>query len=368
MATRSARAVLIAAGGTGGHLFPGVAVADELRRRSSAVRVVFVGTPRGLETRLVPQAGYELALLPIRPLNRVGFGRFLIGAAALPWGLVRAAALVARLRPQVVLGIGGYAGGPVVLAAAMLCIPTMVLEPNARPGLANRLLRPFVRHAACAYDEALGFFGRKGVLTGNPVRADFTRLSPRKIGSPMNLLVFGGSQGSRSLNRALVDALSFLPGADALRIVHQTGKALHEETNDAYRAAGRAAEVLPFLDDMPRRFAQADLVLSRSGATTCAELTAAGKTAILVPFDRAANDHQRINAYALRDAGAACVIEERELTGESLAFKIRSLMNRPSRLAEMAESARRLGRPEAAARIADLIEQLTNSAGRPAHV
>jgi UDP-N-acetylglucosamine--N-acetylmuramyl-(pentapeptide) pyrophosphoryl-undecaprenol N-acetylglucosamine transferase len=371
--TRNARVVLIAAGGTGGHLFPGVAVADELRRRSPEIRIVFVGTPRGLETRLVPQAGYELALVPIRPLNRVGLGRFLLGAAALPWSLVRAAALVVRLRPRLVLGIGGYAGGPVVLAAALLSIPTMVLEPNAHPGLTNRLLKPFVRHAACAYDEALGYFGRKGVLTGNPVRRGFLTPPSKEHGGPMSLLVFGGSQGSRALNQALVDALSRLPGAEDLRIVHQTGVAQHGDVVSDYAAASRAAEVLPFLDDMPRRFAEADLVISRSGATTCAELTAAGKAAILVPFARAANDHQRINAYALRDAGAACVIEERDLTGESLALRIRDLLKSPGRLAEMSASARRLGRPDAAARVVDLIERLTkearqDAAGRPARV
>ncbi len=174
-----ARTVLIAAGGTGGHLFPGIAVADELVRRDAATRVVFAGTPRGLESRLVPKAGYALELLPILPLNGVGVLRLLKGLAALPWGLLRAAGLVLRLRPAAVLGVGGYAGGPVTLLAALLGVRAVILEPNAKPGFTNRVLRPFVRAAACAYEEARAAFGAKGVLTGNPVRGGFASL-PRK--------------------------------------------------------------------------------------------------------------------------------------------------------------------------------------------
>jgi UDP-N-acetylglucosamine--N-acetylmuramyl-(pentapeptide) pyrophosphoryl-undecaprenol N-acetylglucosamine transferase len=351
-----ARTILIAAGGTGGHLFPGIAVADELRRRDPATRVVFAGTPRGLESRLVPRAGYELELLPILPLNGVGMARALRGVLALPWGMLRAAALVRRLRPAAVLGVGGYAGGPVVLAAALLGVHTVILEPNAKPGFTNRRLRPFVRRAACAYEEARAFFGAKGVVTGNPVRGGFAALPARSHAAPLTLLAFGGSQGSRVLNRALLAALPHLPGGDRLRLVHQTGEAMRAEVAAGYARAGREDEVVAFLDDMEARFAQADLVLSRSGATTCAELTAAGKASVLVPFALATDDHQRINARALESAGAAVMVEERDLGGESLARAVLSVLESPQRLEAMERAARSLARPDAAARVADLLE------------
>ncbi len=351
--------LIIAAGGTGGHLFPGIAVAAELRHRIPTRQVVFVGTARGLESRLVPQAGYPLELLPILPLNRVGVGPMLRGLLALPRALLQAARLVRRLRPVAVLGVGGYAGGPVTLVAALLRVRTVILEPNARPGFTNRVLRPFVRHAACAYPEAQRAFGAKGVLTGNPVRGGFAGLPERRHQPPFRLLAFGGSQGSRVLNQALVAALPALPGKERLHVVHQTGPRAHAEVEAAYRAAGRQAEVVPFLDDMVDRFGDADLVLSRSGATTCAELQAAGRAAILVPFAQAADDHQRTNARAMQDAGAAQVIDETILSGEALAAAIDSLLCQPERLTEMGRAARRMARPDAAARVADLLE------GRP---
>ena len=270
--------------------------------------------------------------------------------------MVRATALVRRLRPAAVLGVGGYAGGPVVLAAALQGIHTVILEPNARPGFTNRRLRPFVRRAACAYEAARAEFGAKGVITGNPVRGGFARLPPKPHAPPFTLLAFGGSQGSRVLNRALVQALPHLPGPSRLRIVHQTGEAMRQEVAAAYAQAGREGEVAAFLDDMESRFAQADLVLSRSGATTCAELAAAGKVAVLVPFAQAADDHQRTNALALQSAGAAVMLEEKDLSGESLARAVGAVLDAPGRLEEMERSARALARPDAAARVADLLE------------
>jgi UDP-N-acetylglucosamine--N-acetylmuramyl-(pentapeptide) pyrophosphoryl-undecaprenol N-acetylglucosamine transferase len=350
------RTFIIAAGGTGGHLFPGIAVADELRRRDPNTRVVFAGTPKGLESRLVPRSGHELVLLPILPLNGVGALRALKGLLVLPWGLLRAAALVRRRRPEAVLGVGGYAGGPVVLAAALMGVPTVILEPNAKPGFTNRVLRPFVRRAACAYEAARREFGSKGVVTGNPVRGGFARLPRKAHAAPYTLLAFGGSQGSRVLNQALVSALPHLPGPERLRIVHQTGAAMRPEVAGAYAAAGRSAEVLEFFDDMEARFAQADLVVCRSGATTCAELTAAGKASVLVPFARAADDHQRSNARALQKAGAARMIEEKDLTGEALARAVTETLETPGRLEAMEDAARAAGRPDAAARVAGLLE------------
>jgi len=351
-----ARTILIAAGGTGGHLFPGIAVADELKARDPETRVVFVGTPRGLESRLVPKAGYELEMLPILPLNGVGPVRMLKGVLALPWAMVKAVQLVRRLRPAAVLGVGGYAGGPIVLVAALLRIPTVVLEPNAKPGFTNRVLKPFVRHAACSYEETRRAFGSKGVVTGNPVRGGFAKLAPKWHVPPLTLLAFGGSQGARIINQTLTAALPLLPGPDKLRIVHQTGPASRDEVATNYNAAGRKAEVLPFLDDMETRFAQADLVLCRSGATTAAELAAAGKASVLVPFARAADDHQRENARALEAAGAARMIEEKDLTPERLATVLTEVLGDAARLTAMEEAARKLARPDAAARVADLLE------------
>lgn len=347
--------VLVAAGGTGGHLYPGIAVAEELLRREPRARVVFVGSRRGLETRIVPRAGYRLELLPVLPLNRVGAARLLLGLLALPLSLLRALALVRRERPRAVLGVGGYAGGPLVLAAALVGVHTVILEPNAWPGFTNRALRPFARQAACAYEPARAFYGDKGVLTGNPVRSGFRALPPKPHQPPLTLLAFGGSQGSRALNEALLAALPRLPPAGELRIVHQTGSSMHESVAAAYAAAGREAEVAAFLDDMPARLAAADLVLCRAGATTCAELQAAGKASLLVPFARAAGDHQRRNAQAMAGAGAAQMIEEGELTGESLAAAIRELFADVSRLSLMERAARSLARPDAAARVADLL-------------
>jgi len=348
--------ILVAAGGTGGHVFPGLAVADELRRRAPERRVVFVGTPRGLESRLVPRAGYALELLPILPLKGIGVSRTLRGLLALPWALLRATLLVLRLRPAAVLGVGGYAGGPLVLVAALLGVRCVILEPNAKPGFTNRILGPWVRHAACAYEGARRAFGRRGVLTGNPVRGGFAKLPRKPHREPLTLLAFGGSQGSKVLNEALTAALPLLPGPTRLRLVHQTGERARDEVAAAHVAADSGAEVLAFCDDMEARFAEADLVLSRSGATTCAELTAAGKAAVLVPFARAADDHQLINARALESAGAARVIEEKELTGQRLAQEITELVDSPARLEAMEDASRGLARPDAAERVADLLE------------
>jgi UDP-N-acetylglucosamine--N-acetylmuramyl-(pentapeptide) pyrophosphoryl-undecaprenol N-acetylglucosamine transferase len=351
-----ARVFLIAAGGTGGHLFPGLAVADVLRSRDPQVQVVFVGTPHGLEGRLVPAAGYPLEMLPVLPLNAVGFGRMLRGLAALPRAFVRAFALLRRLRPEAVLGVGGYAGGPIVLLASFLRVRTVILEPNARPGFTNRVLLPFVGRAACAYEETRLLLGRKGIVTGNPVREAFARTPRKDHRPPLGLLAFGGSQGSERLNQALVHALPHLPGSDRLRVVHQTGVGQRVEVAAAYAAARREAEVLAFLDDMPKRFGEADLVLSRSGATTCAELAAAGKASVLVPFAQAADDHQSQNARALEAAGAARMIEEKDLSGPGLARVLRELLDAPEQLSRMDEAARGLARADAAARVADLLE------------
>lgn len=348
--------ILIAAGGTGGHVFPGLAVAEEMMTRSPNVRVEFVGSsaPLGLERRLIPRAGLKLHLLPVFPLNTAALAARLKGLIMLPLGILKALALLLKTRPRVVLGIGGYASGPLVLVASLLRIPTLLLEPNAIPGFANRMLKPFVRQAACAFESTLPAFGQKGVLTGNPVRPGF-RAIPRKAPElPLRLLCFGGSQGSRILSEALVRSIPALPPKTSLSIVHQTGTAALAQIAEAYRVAGREVEVVPFIDNMPEAFANAHLVLCRAGATTIAELTVAGKAAILVPLRSAADDHQTFNAKALSAAGAAVLVAEEDL--ESLGTVVSGLVADPERIRSIEDRARALGKPDAAARVADLLE------------
>ena len=348
--------ILIAAGGTGGHVFPGLAVAEEIMARHEDARVEFVGStaPLGLERRIIPKTGFGLRLLPVYPLNAISIGARIKGILALPWGLLSALALLLRNRPRAVLGIGGYASGPVVLVASLLRIPSLLLEPNAVPGFTNRMLRPFVRHAACAFEATLPLFGGKGVLTGNPVRASFATIPAKTHEKPLRLLCFGGSQGSRVLSEALVKALPDLPGEGTLTIVHQTGPSQLEPIRAAYQAAGRAATVTAFIEDMSLAFGQADLIVCRAGATTLAELTVAGKAAILVPLAAAAEDHQTWNARALVDSGAALMLAEGEL--DQLARVVCELVANPQRITALESGARNLGRKDAAARVVDLMD------------
>ncbi len=354
--------ILIAAGGTGGHIFPGLAVAEEMATRAPGVRVEFVGStaPLGLERRIVPKAGLKLHLLPVLPLNTASILARLRGAAMLPLGILKALFLLLRTRPSAVLGIGGYASGPLVLMASLLRIPTVLLEPNALPGFTNRMLKPFVRQAACAFESTLPRFGDKAVLTGNPVRSSFKVLGAKAHQPPLQLLCFGGSQGSRILSEALVKALSSLPGEESLSIVHQTGPTQLEGVQNAYRDAGRKAQVVPFIENMSEAFANADLVLCRAGATTIAELTVAGKAAILVPLRSAADDHQTWNAKALVAQGAAVMLSEADLG--TLGRTVSDLVADPEKVRTIEKHARALGKPDAAARVADLLSSWVGAA------
>ncbi|MEO5761519.1 MAG: undecaprenyldiphospho-muramoylpentapeptide beta-N-acetylglucosaminyltransferase [Vicinamibacteria bacterium] len=347
--------ILIAAGGTGGHIFPGLAVAEELEALAPKARVEFVGStaPLGLERTIVPRAGLRLHLLPVFPINTPSLLARIRGVMGLPLGLIRALALLLKTKPQVVLGIGGYASGPLVLMASVIGIPTVLLEPNAVPGFTNRRLRRFVRHAACAFEATLSHFGKKGVLTGNPVRSSFRALPVRAHSGPFHLLCFGGSQGSRILSEALIKALRDLPGEETLAIVHQTGLAEFEKVRKSYRDAERRGRIIPFIDDMSEAFGEADLILCRAGATTIAELKVAGKASILVPLASAADDHQTANAKALVAEGASVMISEANL--ETLGAVISNLVKDPARLRAMEDRARSLGKPDAAARVASLL-------------
>jgi UDP-N-acetylglucosamine--N-acetylmuramyl-(pentapeptide) pyrophosphoryl-undecaprenol N-acetylglucosamine transferase len=348
-------AVVVAGGGTGGHLYPGIAVAREILRRRPDARVTFAGTARGLEARIVPREGFELDV--IRSVGLKGKSRVsrMKGLLTVPLSLVDARRLLARRRPDVVIGVGGYSSGPVVLAAALGRVPTMLLEQNARPGLTNRLLARWVRAAAVAYEETLAAFGGKGFVAGNPVRPEFfTAADGARGGAAGRVLVLGGSQGAHAINVAMTAAgPALLAARPGLAIVHQTGERDLEWVRGEYERAGAAVRAEAFLDPVAAEMHAADLVVGRAGATTLAELAASGTPAVLVPFPGATDDHQRHNAEALARGGAAVVIDQRELSGERLAEVVGDLVGDRTRLASMRAAMRRLAQPDAAARIVD---------------
>jgi UDP-N-acetylglucosamine--N-acetylmuramyl-(pentapeptide) pyrophosphoryl-undecaprenol N-acetylglucosamine transferase len=354
--SQSTTRVLIAGGGTGGHIIPALAIADELKARHGA-EILFVGTARGLESRLVPQAGYRLELIRVGQLNRVSLATRLRTLIDLPLGLFQCIRLLRTFRPDVVIGVGGYASGPAMGTAILLSIPTLAFEPNAVPGLANRLVGSRVKAAAVNFEPAARYF-RNARITGIPVRAEFFHLASRPAGAPPHLLVFGGSQGARVLNAAMPKiAAALLEQDPGLTILHQAGARHADSTLAAYQASGAPADrwqVAAFLDDMPRRFEAADLVLARSGASTVAELAAAGKPAVLVPFAQAADDHQRSNAEVMARADAARVLLEADLTPAQLQGTLIDLLTDPARLLAMAENARSLAHPDAAEQIANM--------------
>ena len=359
--------IVFAGGGTGGHLFPALAVARELGRRHPGTDIVFIGGTRGLETRLVPQAGFPLRTLPVSGLKGASALGVLLAGSAAAIGVLRCLSWFVARRPRLVVGVGGYASGPAVLAAWLLRVPTMLMEQNHFPGATNRWLAPRADVVCVPSEAAKARLRGVGLVTGNPVRKEFTTIGPPPGRDRMALLVFGGSRGARSINRAMVAALPALSKmAPPPRIVHQTGPEEHASVARDY--AGHPAldaDVRPFLDDMPRQLADADLVLCRAGATTLAELAAAGRPAILVPFPFAADDHQRANAETVRDAGAARVVEDRDLDGARVAGEIAALAGDPALRARMAAAARTLARPDAAERIADAADALLERSEPP---
>jgi UDP-N-acetylglucosamine--N-acetylmuramyl-(pentapeptide) pyrophosphoryl-undecaprenol N-acetylglucosamine transferase len=349
--------VVIAGGGTGGHLFPGIAVARELLRRHPDARITFAGTARGIEARVVPREGFEVDFLRSAGLKATSVAARTRGLLLLPLSALDAWSILSRRSPDLVIGVGGYSSGPVVLFASLRRIPTLLLEQNAVPGLTNRLLAPAVSAAAVTFESTAGYFGRRAIVAGNPVRPEFlserNRSAPRTAGPP-RILIFGGSQGAHAINVAMVEAapqLAVHPGG--LAITHQTGERDLELVRDGYRRARLEARVEPFLYAMDREISAADLVVCRAGATTIAELTAAGRASVLVPLPTAADDHQRKNAEVLAGEGAAEIVEQRNLTGALLATRITALVGDAGRLETMSAAARRLARPEAARVIAD---------------
>ena len=359
---------LIAAAGTGGHIYPGIAVAKEILRRDEKSQIRFVGTARGLENRLVPQAGFELSIIDSAGLKSVGTAARLRGLAKLPRSFVEARRIIREFRPDVVIGAGGYVSGPVLVMAALLKLPTIVFESNALPGWTNRKLARFVDKAAVSFEASLPFFSGKGVVIGNPVRREFFEMPVRQRDpSQFSILIFGGSQGAHAINEAMMAALPEMEAQrKVLRVTHQTGEADFEHVRNGYLDAGwgEQAEVKRYIDDMVKSFAAADLVICRAGATTTAELIAAGKAAIMIPFPLAADDHQRKNAEALEANGAARMILQKDLTGARLAQEIERLVQLPDELKKMEIASRKLARGDAAASAVDLIQELVESKRR----
>ncbi|MEP6788888.1 MAG: undecaprenyldiphospho-muramoylpentapeptide beta-N-acetylglucosaminyltransferase [Acidobacteriota bacterium] len=352
--------VLIAAGGTGGHIYPGIAVAKEILRRDAESEVLFVGTARGLEKKIVPENGFQLSLINSAGLKNVGIVGKLKGMSVLPRSFIEARRIIRQFRPHVVVGAGGYVSGPVLLMAAIMGVPTLVMDSNAIPGFTNRQLARFIDRAALTFNEALPFFGKKGVVTGNPVREEFFEVPQKARTDQFHLLIFGGSQGARPINNAMADALGQLAKYDGhLAVTHQTGEADFEKIQTAYAGSGLAnADVRPFISDIFVEFGKADLIICRAGATTCAEVAAAGKAAVMIPFPGAADNHQQKNAEALQNAGAAKMILQQDLNGERLASEIEGLIESPATITEMELAARHLGRPDAAEKTVDIIEEL----------
>jgi len=354
------RAVL-AGGGTGGHVIPALAIAHELREIYSA-EIIFIGTSRGIENRLVPAAGFELKLVEVGALKNVSITRRLQTVTALPAALFRSWKILSDFQPDVVIGVGGYASGPAMLAAALSGVPTLAFEPNVVPGLANRVMAPIVSSAAVHFEETRHYFQRCQV-TGVPVRRPFFNLPPKPPGSPPTLLVFGGSQGAHAINDTVISSLEALSRqVPRIHIIHQTGERDYNGAQAAYLRAGAPAEAFPFIEDMPEMFARGDLLVCRSGASTVAEVTAAGKPAVFIPFPHAADDHQLRNAEALERAGAAVLIAERDLSSERLVGAVGELLGDPARLARMSVASRKLSHPDAAREIALMAARLAGVA------
>ena len=355
--------VVIAGGGTGGHLYPGIAVARELQKRRADVEVSFAGTARGIESRVIPREGFALDLIRSGGLKGKSIGALVQGLAMVPPGLLDAWRIISKRRPALVIGVGGYSSGPVVFVAALRQVPTMILEQNAVPGLTNRLVAPWVKAAAVTFEATRSFFGEKAFVSGNPVRAEF--FAADAVGedatvdqSETRVLVFGGSQGAHAINVAMVEAAPRLAGDSAIRLTHQTGERDVEMVRGAYRQAGLSASVEPFLFDMGRQLGHADLVVCRAGATTLAEIAAAGKASILIPLPTATDDHQRKNAEALAVNGGADVLLQKDLSGDVLAGHILTLAGDRARRRAMAAAVRSFARPDAAAAIVERAMQL----------
>ncbi len=350
--------LLIAGGGTGGHVFPALAIAQEWMSRGSDRDVVLVGTQRGIEMRLVPQAGLPLETLRVAGLKGKGGITLAKNLAMLGSGLSDAFRVLKRHNPVAAFGVGGYAAGPMLLATWLKGIPNVIFEPNAEPGFTNKVLAHFAKRIATGYEVSAEAWGAKAQVTGCPVREEFFAIRPGKPEKPLRLLITGGSQGALPINRAFIDAIDLLAARkNELQVVHQTGERDYNMVKAAYDRHQFRAEIVPFLGNMAERFAWADLLVCRAGAITAAEVAAAGRAAIFIPFGRATDSHQLRNAQEMVNAGAGRLISEGELTAERLSKEIFSLLDQPQEIEILSVKARTLAYPNAARAIVDLIER-----------
>src|SRR6202049_471810 len=341
--------LLIAGGGTGGHVFPAMAIAREWLSRGSDREVVLVGTKRGIEMKLVPQAGLPLETLRVAGLKGKGGGTVLKNLFKLVPAMVDAARVFKKHKPVAAFGVGGYAAGPMLLTTWMRGIPNVIFEPNAEPGFTNKVLARISKRIATGYEISARTWGAKAVVTGCPVRPEFLTIPQRIPQKPLRVLITGGSQGALPVNRAFVDAMNFLATRkNEMSIVHQTGERDYDAVRTAYARHEILAEVVPFLSNMPERFAWGDLIVCRAGAITAAEAPAAGRAGMFIPFGRATDSHQLRNAQEMATQGAGRVITEQELTGERLAAEIFSLLDHPQEIEKLSTAARGLARPHAA--------------------
>ena len=356
--------IVIAGGGTGGHLFPGIAVAEEFLKRDLRSRVMFIGTKKGIEHRLLGQLGYTLSEIDVEGLKGRGLAALVKGLWAIPKSMWQSRLILKDFSPDIVIGVGGYASGPAVMAAYLMGIPTAIAEQNALAGNTNRILGKFVAKIFLTYEQSKNLFAADKVLvTGNPVRAaiaaGLSRTREKKGGR--QILIFGGSQGAAAINKTVVAMLPLLQKMkDKVSVVHQTGERDLTMVRQAYQQYGIEAQVSPFIVDMVSAYTASDLVICRAGATSLAEITVAGKASILIPFPFAANDHQALNAQAMVEAGAAAMILESNLTAEKLYSLVESLLGDNQKLRDMEVRSKKLGKPDAAARIVDACMQLVS--------
>lgn len=357
--------LLIAGGGTGGHVFPALAIAREWLARGKEREVVLVGTERGIEMKLVPQTGLPLETLRVAGLKGKGGTTLVRNLTMLLPAMFDARRVLRKHRPVAAFGVGGYAAGPMLLATYFDGVPNIIFEPNAEPGLTNKLLARVSKRIATGYEISARAWGKKAVVTGCPVRAEFFSIAPRKPGNPVRLLITGGSQGALPINRAFVDSMDRLATRkNQLSIVHQTGERDYDAVRTAYARREILAEVVPFMTNMPERFNWADMIVCRAGAITAAEVAAAGRAGIFIPFGRATDSHQLRNAQEMARAGAGRLIAESELTAEKLTTDIFSLLDQPQEIEKLSSNARVLARPHATQEIVNLIEEAADVQGK----
>ena len=366
-----ARRLLVAGGGTGGHLFPGITIAQEFLARHQQNRVLFVSTGNPFEQATLAKIGYPLRTISVAGLKGQGLWRKFKSLSLIPVGIWQSMAILKSFKPDLVLGVGSYAAGPIVLAAWLINIPVVLHEQNILPGITNRVLSRFARRIYVSFENTTGGFASDKVrVTGNPVRKEILRTAKAdhpnhgrasSSDTPIRLFILGGSQGAHAINMAMIDAIPSINEKKRLRIVHQTGTADESQVKAAYASHGIDAVVNSFFQDMDRQYHSADLVICRAGATTVAEITAIGKAALFIPFPFAADDHQKLNAAALTSRGAAEMIEEKDLTAEKLAERINYYAEHTDSLTRMADEAMRLGKPAAAQQIVEDCYQLLGS-------